>query len=636
MASESSQQDKKSGISEIYRKKENQRKWIIGFGLALVFAFSAKWAQNHFWGEKPIVQETTGKMNADLLSKQVTKISVIPDYLFQGFEITLKDGSKYKTTGPHIDAKDAKELQVNGVELVYEQPKTDWRGLPTYLLLGILFVAMSTSLFQALGISFKRSATRSFTKFSDVAGNPEAKVAFQEVVDYLIDPKKHEHLGARFPNGIIMAGPPGVGKTLFGRAVAGEANANFMYTSGSDFQSMFMSMSSMKIKAFFARARRNAPCIVFIDEIDAIGGKRLSEGTAIAREMGSTLNQLLVQMDGFEPNSGVVVIAATNRLELLDPALLRSGRFDRHIHMVNPTLNEREEILRIHGKKLKTENFDFRAVAYACFGMSGADLENLVNQAALIAARDGASAVTTAHGHAARNRLRMGDARYTQAATFSAETRSILAKHESGHAVVGMVKGNDPVTHVSVIPRGQSLGQTMMTPEHERVLHEKHHLENHIRMLLGGRAAEIIASKTLTTGASDDLNKASELALDMVSSYGMYEGLLRITEKSSESLRFLAEKEAQSLLSKFMLEATEIIEKNRVVFDAMVDLLEREEEIDGEGMLKMYALLKKNGGVVENATFTSDDFIGHARIKNFSQETEVEDMAAVMGNESAI
>ena len=628
MQSSEQKQDGQNVISDIFRKKKNQRRWMIGIIVAVALLFAGQWIQNRFWGEKPITKESTGKMNADLLGKNVSKISVTPDYLFQGFEVTLKDGSKYSTSGPHIDAKDARELQANGVELVFEQPKTDLRGLPTYLLLAILFIAMSTSLFQSLGISFKRSVARSSTKFSDVAGNPEAKVAFQEVVDYLRDPKKHEYLGARFPNGIIMDGPPGVGKTLFGRAVAGEANANFMYTSGSDFQSMFMSMSSMKIKAFFARARRNAPCIVFIDEIDAIGGKRLSEGTAIAREMGSTLNQLLVQMDGFEPNSGVVVIAATNRIQLLDDALLRSGRFDRHIHMVLPTLNEREEILRIHGRKLKADNFDFRAVAYACFGMSGADLENLVNQAALMAAREGATAVTTAHGHAARNRLRMGDARHTQAATFSNETRKILAEHESGHALVGMVKGNDPVTHVSVIPRGQSLGQTMMTPDHERILHEKHHLENHIRLLLGGRAAEILVSKTLTTGASDDLNKASELVLEMISSYGMYDSLLRVTEKSSDSLRYQTEQQASKLLAQFMSEATKILEDNREVFDTMVALLEREEEIDGEGMLKMYALLKANSGIVENAAVTAVDRIDENHHRMSIEKPETYEMAA--------
>ena len=580
-----------SAISDLVKKKVVQKRWLMISIVVVLAIFSSILAQNHFFGAKPTPIESIGRMNSDLSEGKVKKIVVVPDFLFQNYEIEMKDGSKYKARGPHIDIRQSQDLQSKGVDLVFNQPSTDWRGLPHYLLIGILFVAMSISLVQSMGLSFTKAAKKSTTKFSDVAGNEEAKQAFEEVVQYLKDPKMYEKLGARFPKGIVMDGPPGTGKTLLGRAVAGEANANFMYTSGSDFQSMFMGMSSMKIRSFFARARRNAPCVVFIDEIDAIGGKRLSEGTAIAREMGSTLNQMLVQMDGFEANNGVIVVAATNRIELLDPALLRSGRFDRHIHMQLPTLSEREEILRIHGKGLKTNDFDYHAVAKACIGMSGADLENLINQAALISARDGKSSVTTADGLAARNRIRMGDSRHTQAKSFTSHTRRILAAHEAGHALVGMAIGQDPVTYISIVPRGQSLGQTMITPSEDRVLHEQNELLNHICLLLGGRAAETMVTDTLTTGASDDLNKASEIALEMVRSFGMAGSLLRVTDQSSDLLKNEAEKKAKEILNDGMKKALGLIEAHRDVFDAMVSELEENGEIDNPGMFGFYKKL---------------------------------------------
>lgn len=628
MPSTESNRDNRNVISEIVQKKRTQKRWFVALVAGVFIALGAQWAVKHYSGEKPLPKEGTGRMNSDLAANKVSRINVTPDYLYEGFEITLKTGERYITSGPHMDAKDARELQSKGVEVMFESPKTDLRGLPNYLLIGVIFIAMCSSLFQSMGIGFPKKEKQSNKKFSDVAGNSEAKAAFAEVVAYLRNPQMYEKVGARFPKGIIMDGPPGTGKTLMAQAVAGEANAHFMSTSGSDFSSMFMAMSGVKIRTFFARARRNAPCVVFIDEIDAIGGKRLSEGTAIAREMGSTLNQLLVQMDGFSANNGVIVIAATNRIELLDPALLRSGRFDRQIHMQLPILSEREEILHIHGKKLSSKEFDYATVAKACIGMSGADLENLVNQAALICAGEGGTVVTTSHGLAARNRMRMGDARHVQAKSFTDETRRILATHECGHALVGMVNGMDPVTHVSIIPRGQSLGQTMMTPDEERVLHEKHHLVNHIRLLLGGRAAEVLVTKTLTTGASDDLSKASELALDMIGSYGMSSSLLRVTEKSSDSLRFAVEKEANELLLKLMSEATAIILDHRILFEAMVDKLEREEEIDAAGMEEMYALLLARKTSEISDTVVPVDFAAHVVRRSSLVEPEGLEMTA--------
>lgn len=579
----------RNAVSEILRKNNVRKRWAIFLVSALVLLVAAQLFTSS--SHPALESQRISTMHADLAAGKVVVLQVEPSLLSNTFTVELKDGTRYETNGPRLDLAEARALQSQGVQVSFQQPAADYTALPHYLLIAILIVAMLASLGQSVGITFTRSASRSTTKFADVAGNLEAKEALAEVVQYLKDPDRYEKLGARFPRGVIMDGPPGTGKTLLGRAVAGEANASFMACSGSDFQSMFVGMSSMKIRSFFARARRNAPCLIFVDEIDAIGGKRLSEGTAVAREMSSTLNQLLVQMDGFEANAGVIVVAATNRIELLDPALLRSGRFDRHIHVQLPTLQEREDILRIHGRKLHGVRFEFAALARACIGMSGADLENLLNQAALIAAHQGASQVSQEHALLARDRLLMGDPRHAHGQAMDERTRRILAAHEAGHAVVGMVCGPDPVTRVSIVPRGQSLGQTMMTPVAERVVHEKTVLLDHIRLLLGGRAAEELAMCTQTTGAADDLARASELALELVGRYGMRQGMLRVTDKSSDTLRFAAERQAEELLGSCLTEAKQVIEQHREVFDAMVAELILREEIGEAKMLEFMKML---------------------------------------------
>lgn len=571
-------------ISEIRRKKKIRQKIVMAF-LIICAIFSLTIAVKKIWLTPKIHNESITKMNADLTGKLVSKINVIPDSLSHNYEVELKGGGRYKTSGPGMDLREIQLVQSNGAELTFDRPKFNYQLIPSYLILLLFLMSIILSSGISTGKIFKKKDDKSTTKFSDIAGNKEAKEALTQVVQYLKDPDVFECLGARFPRGIILDGPPGTGKTLLGRAVAGEADAHFISCSGSDFNSMYVGVSGMKIKSFFAKARRNAPCVVFIDEIDAIGGKRLEEGSAVAREMGSTLNQLLVQMDGFEPNNGVIVIAATNRIELLDPALLRSGRFDRKIHVQLPTLSEREDILRIHGSGLNANEFSFQSVARSCIGMSGADMENLLNQAALIAVHEGSGAVTTTHAMTARDRMMMGDARTAQGKSFDDRTRKILAAHEAGHAIVGMVSGPDPVTRVSIVPRGQSLGQTITTPDGERMLHEKAALLNHVEMLLGGRAAEMLVTDTQTTGASDDLSRASELIHEMICTYGMHNGLLRVTTNSSDSMRFRAECESSQLLDECMVNASDIIKANRIIFDEMVAELVLNEEISENSMV---------------------------------------------------
>lgn len=582
-----------NNISDLQDKKKRQNRWWVAGAVIFVLLVSGAVLQKRMDKKDDLAEKPMSQFNLDLDAGKVKAIKVVPDFLSQGFEIELKAGEKYKFTGPHIEVKDAKDWADRGVVVDYKQPATDWRGLPSYLMFVVLMMFIVASVGQSLGLSFMRAARRSTVRFADVAGNEEAKGAMDEVVAYLGNPRMYEEIGARFPKGIMMDGPPGTGKTLLAKAIAGEAGASFLAVSGSDFSSMFVGVSGMKVRGMFARARRSAPCVLFIDEIDAIGGHRLSEGSAVAREMGSTLNSLLVQMDGFVANSGVIVIAATNRIELLDPALLRSGRFDRHIHVQLPTLVEREQILMIHAKPVKLGDFDIAAVAKACIGMSGADLSNVMNQAALIAVREGTSAVTTKHALQGRDRVIMGDPRMTQARAFSESTRRLLAVHETGHAIVGMVWGPDPITRVSIIPRGKSLGQTMMTPDEDNLIIERQRLVDRVRVLLGGRAAEMTVANTQTTGALQDLEIATRLSSDLMGRFGMDpENLYHVGGQVSDSLRREVEAKANALMLACLKEAQQTIQTYRAIFDAMVDDLMAHEEIDEAGVQTYVDLIK--------------------------------------------
>ncbi len=362
--------------------------------------------------------------------------------------------------------------------------------------------------------------------FADVAGVDEAKEELKEVVDFLKDPGRYGRLGARIPKGVLLVGPPGTGKTLLARALAGEAGVAFLSTNGAEFVEMFVGVGAARVRDLFEHARQSAPAIIFIDELDALGRARGAYGLGGHDEKEQTLNQLLAEMDGFDPSVGVIILAATNRPEILDPALLRAGRFDRQVLVDRPDLRGRRDILRVHARKVKlAADADLDKVAGMTPGFAGADLANLVNEAALLATRRGADAVTFADLTAAIERLVAGLEKKTR--VLNPRERETVAHHEMGHALVAMaLPGTDPVQKVSVIPRGVSaLGYTIQRPTEDRFLMGRDELESKMTVLLGGRAAELLVFGMSSTGAADDLSKATEIARAIVMRYGMNEKL---------------------------------------------------------------------------------------------------------------
>jgi len=375
--------------------------------------------------------------------------------------------------------------------------------------------------------------------FADVAGADEAKDEVEEIIAFLKDPKKFQRLGGRIPKGVLMIGSPGTGKTLLARAIAGEAGVPFFSISGSDFVEMFVGVGASRVRDLFEQGKKHAPCIIFIDEIDAVGRHRGAGLGGGHDEREQTLNQLLVEMDGFESNDGVIIVAATNRPDVLDPAILRPGRFDRRITVSRPDVRGREAILRVHAKKSPLgPDVDLEAIARGTPGMSGADLENLVNEAALLAARQDKDALTMADFEMAKDKVRMGTERRSM--VISEEEKWNTAVHEAGHAVVGLsVKGMAPLHKITIIPRSAALGVTYFLPERDQLSMSKGEAEAMIAMALGGRIAEEIFFGSLTTGAGDDIKKVSQIARSMVCEYGMSERLGPLTYGKNEESVFL-------------------------------------------------------------------------------------------------
>lgn len=396
-------------------------------------------------------------------------------------------------------------------------------------------------------MSFGRSRARLLGEdqvkvtFADVAGVDEAKEEVQELVEFLRDPQKFQTLGGRIPRGVLMIGPPGTGKTLLARAIAGEAKVPFFTISGSDFVEMFVGVGASRVRDMFEQAKKHAPCIIFIDEIDAVGRHRGAGLGGGHDEREQTLNQLLVEMDGFEGNEGVIVIAATNRPDVLDPALLRPGRFDRQVAVSLPDIRGREQILKVHMRKVPvSENVDAKVIARGTPGFSGADLANLVNEAALFAARSNKRLVDMAEFEKAKDKLMMGVERRSM--VMSENERKLTAYHEAGHAIVGLtVPEHDPVYKVSIIPRARALGVTLFLPEDDRYSYSKLRLESQIASLFGGRIAEelIFGKESVTTGASNDIKRATDIARNMVTRWGLSERLGPLTYGEEEGEVFL-------------------------------------------------------------------------------------------------
>ncbi len=384
--------------------------------------------------------------------------------------------------------------------------------------------------------------------FDDVAGVDEAKEELQEIVEFLKDPQKFQRLGGRIPKGALLVGPPGTGKTLIARAVAGEANVPFFTISGSDFVEMFVGVGASRVRDMFEQGKKNAPCIIFIDEIDAVGRHRGAGLGGGNDEREQTLNQLLVEMDGFEANEGIILIAATNRPDVLDPALLRPGRFDRQVTVPNPDILGREQILKVHVRKVPlAPDVNLKVIARGTPGFSGADLMNIVNEAALLAARTGKRLVTMVDFENAKDKIYMGPERRSMVMT--EDEKKLTAYHEAGHALVSLyVPGNNPLHKVTIIPRGRALGVTWNLPERDQLSQSKMQMEGHLAMAFGGRVAEelIFGPENVTTGASSDIQQATNIARNMVTVYGMSEKLGRIRYRDNQQEVFLGHSVAQS------------------------------------------------------------------------------------------
>ncbi len=387
--------------------------------------------------------------------------------------------------------------------------------------------------------------TQNKITFKDVAGIEESKQELEEIVDFLKDPKKFTKLGGRIPHGVLLVGPPGTGKTLLAKAIAGEAGVPFFSISGSDFVEMFVGVGASRVRDLFAQGKKNAPSIIFIDEIDAVGRHRGAGLGGGHDEREQTLNQLLVEMDGFEPNEGVILIAATNRPDVLDPALLRPGRFDRQVVVPKPDIKGREEILKVHVKGVPIDNsVDLKVIARGTPGFSGADIANMVNEAALLAARKNESAVNMSDLEEAKDKVMMG--RERRSLVISEKEKQITAYHESGHTLVAkMLPGTDPIHKVTIIPRGMAMGLTQQLPIDEKHNYDNEYLLNEIAVLLGGRSAEELVFNKLTTGASNDIERATDIARKMITEWGMSEKLGPITFGKKEEQIFLGREFAQ-------------------------------------------------------------------------------------------
>ena len=544
---------------------------------------------------------------ADAKAGKISRVDV------QGRRLTVRptEGMPYTITSPG-DLWMVDDLRKNGVQVYgkaedepsfLQQIFVSW--FPMLLLIGVwVFFMRQMQGGKGSPFSFGKSKARVLdesankVRFSDVAGCDEAKQDVQEVVDFLKDPTKYSRLGGHIPRGVLLVGPPGTGKTLLAKAIAGEAGVPFFSISGSDFVEMFVGVGAARVRDMFENAKKNAPCIIFIDEIDAVGRQR---GAAMGGndEREQTLNQMLVQMDGFETGTNVIVIAATNRPDVLDQALLRPGRFDRQVVVPLPDIRGREQILNVHMKKVPVAtDVQTDVIARGTPGFSGADLANLVNEAALFAARRNGRVVSMADFELAKDKIMMGAERKSM--VMNEDEKKNTAYHESGHALVAkLMPKSDPVHKVTIIPRGRALGVTMQLPEEDRYAYDKQYLLTRIAILFGGRIAEEVFMHQMTTGASNDFERATQLARDMVTRYGMSDKMGIMVYVESETDPFLSramprqsniseetmravDLEIRHILETQYAIARKLIEDNRDKMEAMAQALLKWETIDSD------------------------------------------------------
>ncbi|RTE87476.1 MULTISPECIES: ATP-dependent zinc metalloprotease FtsH [Gammaproteobacteria] len=535
-----------------------------------------------------------------------------PNRLITG---SMRSGEQFRTVMPSQDPELLNELLTqSNVQVNFVEPEKrsllgtifiSWFPMLLLIAVWIFFMRQMQGGGGRGAMSFGKSKARLMsedqvkTTLTDVAGCEEAKEEVAELVDFLRDPSKFQRLGGRIPKGVLMVGPPGTGKTLLAKAVAGEAKVPFFTISGSDFVEMFVGVGASRVRDMFEQAKKAAPCIIFIDEIDAVGRQRGAGLGGGHDEREQTLNQMLVEMDGFEGNEGIIVIAATNRPDVLDPALLRPGRFDRQVTVGLPDVRGREQILKVHMRKVPlADDVEPALIARGTPGFSGADLANLVNEAALFAARGNQRMVSMTEFEKAKDKILMGAERKSM--VMSESEKEMTAYHESGHAIVGrLVPEHDPVYKVSIIPRGRALGVTMYLPEQDRVSHSKRHLESMLSSLYGGRLAEAIiyGEDAVTTGASNDIERATDIARKMVTQWGLSSKMGPLLYAEDDDQVFLGRSVAQNkqmsdetmksidaeireVIDRNYTRAQQILEENIDILHAMKDALMKYETID--------------------------------------------------------
>src|SRR5213596_176415 len=562
----------------------------------------------------------------------------VRDVVIQGPEIhgQFTDGRSFQTYAPS-DPSLVQRLYNKGVSITArpQQDNVPWfvsllvSWLPFIALIGVwIFLSRQMQGAGGKALGFGKSRAKLLTEahgrvtFEDVAGVDEAKQDLQEIVEFLRDPGKFQRLGGRIPRGVLFVGPPGTGKTLIARAVAGEANVPFFTISGSDFVEMFVGVGASRVRDMFEQAKKNAPCIIFIDEIDAVGRHRGAGLGGGNDEREQTLNQLLVEMDGFESNEGVILVAATNRPDVLDPALLRPGRFDRHVVVPRPDIRGREGILQVHTRKVPlATDVDVSVLARATPGFAGADLENLVNEAALLAARNNKQKVDMLDLELAKDKVMMGAEQRSM--IISDEEKRTTAYHEAGHALVAkLLPGADPIHKVTIIPRGLALGLTQQLPMDEKHTYPKEYLLNNLVILFGGRVAEELVLNHMTTGAGNDIEKATELARRMVCEWGMSEKLGPMTFGKKEEEIFLGrdftkkvdysestaieiDAEVRRIIQDSYHKAKDLLKSNLRLLHKVAETLLEKEVLDGSEIDAIVRAFGGNDGDPSSATATA-------------------------------
>lgn len=591
-------------------------KLLRTLGLWLLLGLMTVSIASTFYGQKATPRKISLSTFMDNLdSGNIAELYIIGDDKVEG---RLKNGEDFETYVPDIslvtDKLKDREGLLAGIEVIAEPKPTPpwWYTILPQVLFMLFFVGLWFFLLNQMqgggnrALSFGKSRARLHveergkTTFADVAGVDEAKEELAEIVEFLKHPRKFVELGAQIPKGVLLVGPPGTGKTLLGRAVAGEAGVPFFIISGSDFVEMFVGVGASRVRDLFEQAKKSAPCIVFIDEIDAVGRQRGAGLGGGHDEREQTLNQLLVEMDGFESNAGIILLAATNRPDVLDPALLRPGRFDRQVVVDMPDINGREAILKVHARnKPLSEDVDLRVIARRTPGFTGADLENVLNEAAILAARHGSKKVVMADCDEAIDRVIAGPQKKSR--VMSDREKDLVAFHEAGHALAGKLLPNvDPVQKVSIIPRGRMGGYTLMLPEEDRFFRTKSEILDNVVVTLAGRVAEEIMFNEISTGAENDLSRVTKVVRKMVTEYGMSEELGPLSLGSrreetvflgrdlghnrdySEEVAALIDREVRRIVDESYEQARTLLTINKDKLIRLANALKERETLDGD------------------------------------------------------